>query len=295
MLASLRRASIAAVRALPRVRGRGKLAAAMSGALLRAGASPLVTTTMNAGHRLILDTRVPAQLWAAYLGDYDRVNVEALRRFIQPGSLVLDVGANIGFYSVPLATAGARVLAFEPVPQNVQRLRQNVLLNGLEHVITIYPVALSSESGSADITLREDFAGGEVGNAAIAIADGKDGGFPTVTVPLARLDDLFPLIGAGSSIAVIKLDIEGHEDHFLRGARSTIGEHRPVILMEMNRWYYERRNLDLDVLLPTLLPVEYRPHRVDETGPVPIDTLSSIENVADVLLIPAERAPCRPI
>jgi FkbM family methyltransferase len=291
MLASLQRASIAAVRALPPVRGRGKLAAAMSGALLRAGASPLVATTMNAGHRLILDTRVPSQLWAAYLGDYDRANLAALRRFIRRAGLVLDVGANIGFYSVPLAIAGARVLAFEPVPQNVARPRQNVALNGLERAIDIHAVALSSEAGSAEITLREDFAGGGgVGNAAIAITDGKDGEFATVNVPLARLDALFPSIGAGGHIDVIKVDIEGHEDHFLRGARATIIEHRPVILMEMNRWYYERRGLDLDALLPTLLPDGYRPHSISEKGPAPIDSLSAIESAADVLLIPVERA-----
>jgi FkbM family methyltransferase len=284
--------SIAAVRAMPRVRGRGKLAALMSAALVRAGASPVVTTTMNGGHRLILDTRVPSQLWAAYLGDYDRANVAVLRRFLRPGGIALDVGANIGCYTVPLALADARVLAFEPVPQNAARLRENVALNGFGRIVDIYEIALGSEPGSAEITLREDFAsGGEVGNAAIVIADGKDGGFRTIAVPLARLDDLMPSIGRGARIDVVKLDIEGHEDHFLRGASRTITENRPVILMEMNRWFYRRRGLDLDALLPTLLPGGYRPHRVSETGPVLIDAFSAIEDTADVLLVPVERSP----
>ena len=54
--------------------------------------------------------------------------------------------------------------------------------------------------------------------------------------------------------------------------------------------YYERRGLDLDALLPTLLPEGYRPHSISEKGPAPIDALSAIESAADVLLIPAERA-----
>lgn len=289
MLARLQTISIAAVRALPRMRGRGKLAAALSSALVHAGARPVVTTTLRAGHRMILDLRVPSQLWAAYLGEYDRANIAALRRFTRRGGLFLDVGANVGFYSVPLALAGARVLAFEPVPQNVSRLRENVALNALEGAVTIYAVALSSEAGTAEITLREDFArGGEVGNAAIPIADGRDGAFTTVSVPLVRLDDLFPST-AGGRIDVVKVDIEGHEDHFLRGAQSTIAAHRPVILMEMNRWFYQRRGLDLDALLPSLLPADYLLHRVGDEGPQSIAALSEIENTHDVLLVPAER------
>ncbi len=291
MLTGLQTASIALVRALPRIRGRGKLAEAISGALLHAGASPRVTVRMNAGYRLILDLRVPSQLWAAYLGEYDRANVAILCRFIRAGGLALDVGANIGFYSVPLAIAGARVLAFEPVPQNVSRLRENVALNGLESTISVHAIALSSEGGTAEITLREDFAGGgEVGNAAIVIADGQDQVFATVRVPLARLDDLFPSIASGQ-IDVMKVDIEGHEDQFLRGAQSTIAHHRPVILMEMNRWFYRRRGIDLDTLLPFLLPPGYRPHRIGETGPLAIAALSAIEDTLDVLLIPEERLP----
>lgn len=290
MLTGLQRASITIVRALPPIRGRGKLAAALSKALLHAGARPLVTTKMNAGHQLVLDMRVPSQLWAAYLGEYDRANLAALLRFVRRGGMALDVGANIGFYAIPLALAGAQVLAFEPVPQNIARLRENVVLNRLDATITIYPIALSSKAGFAEITLREDFEdGGGVGNAAIMIDDGKER-FATISVPTVSLDDLLPPIQAGRQLDLIKLDIEGHEDHFLRGARATLRESRPVILMEMNRWYYERRGLNLDELLPTLLPPGYKPHRIARGGgAVPIRTLSEIENAHDVLLVPEDR------
>lgn len=286
MLASLRKASISAVRALPEIRGRGKLATVVNGAFLLAGASPDVTTTMNEGHRLILDTRVPSQLWAAYLGDYDSSNISALRQFVQPGAAVLDVGANVGCYTVPLAKAGAYVHAFEPVPQNAARLRKNVALNQLDGSVKIHELALSSEPGWADITLREDFVGGgEVGNAAIMIGDGKDVQFATIRVPLARLDDLSISELDGRRIAAVKLDIEGHEDHFLRGARSTLELHRPAILMEVNRWFYARRGLDLDTMLPGLLPPGYRPHCIDGRSLRAVQSLSSIADLDNVLLI----------
>jgi hypothetical protein len=78
-------------------------------ALLRAGAAPVATTSMRAGHRLRLDLRSGSEWLTFYTGEFDDERIVAAASLAEPGSLVVDVGANIGFWSVPLARRGAAV------------------------------------------------------------------------------------------------------------------------------------------------------------------------------------------
>src|SRR5215471_2824248 len=99
----LMRSFARAGRALPALRGKGCLAIALTSLLLKAGANPIVQCKMAAGHRLRLDCRVPGHCWAFFSGKYDDEKRSALLSFLRPGGAALDVGANIGFYAVPMA------------------------------------------------------------------------------------------------------------------------------------------------------------------------------------------------
>src|SRR6266496_3437930 len=90
-------------RAMPAFRGRGRLAIALTSLLLKAGADPIVQCKMAAGHHLRLDCRVPGHCWAFFSGNYDDGKRSTLLSFLRPGGAALDVGANIGFYTVPMA------------------------------------------------------------------------------------------------------------------------------------------------------------------------------------------------
>src|ERR1700722_172759 len=79
----------------------------------------------------------------------------ALQDFVEPGQVVYDVGANIGFFTLLLARLvgpRGRVFAFEPMPENAAALRHIVALNGLDNV-TVVEKAMSSESGTAQLLL----------------------------------------------------------------------------------------------------------------------------------------------
>jgi hypothetical protein len=111
-------------RVLPDVRGRGRIAIAVSSLLMKAGADLIVQGKMARGRRMRLDCRVPSQCWAFFRGrQQDRVALSLLRR----GGIALDVGANIGFYTVPLAiqakAIGSKIVAFEPLESNAAWLR----------------------------------------------------------------------------------------------------------------------------------------------------------------------------
>ncbi len=181
-----------------------------------------------------------SQAWtAAFTGSYDKAEQRLLTSFIEPGTLVLDIGACFGLWTVPLAIAaqgfGGRLISFEPVPMNAEALRRNVAANHLSSVVEIHRVALGAEPGEAILNV-ESVRGG---NAAIGSGGGLEPpGSAKATATIVRLDDLCI---ASSGRSVIKIDVEGYEMDVLEGGSRFITESRPVILGEFNPdWFQER-------------------------------------------------------
>jgi FkbM family methyltransferase len=277
-------------RALPDVKGRGRIALGLSALLLKAGANPCIECTMKAGHRLRLDCRVQYQCWALFSGQYDDALCETLCSFLRPGGTVLDVGANIGCYTVPMAirakSLGGRVVAIEPVPSNVQWLRHNLAINECSSIVDIHEIGLSDQTGNAEIVLTEDWlGGGEVGNASLAHPEFYGEQFVRTPVKLDTLDRIWP---SDQRLDVVKLDIEGFEINFLKGGKNTLAAQRPVVLLEVNRLHYSLSGVDFDTTIPSLLPPRYVFVTPRNGGFVQLDSLAQCaEN--DVFALPVER------
>ncbi len=158
--------------------------------------------------------------------------------FLHSGDVVVDVGAHRGVYSDRLSRLvgdQGRVHAFEPNPdglavlQAVARHRPN---------ITIHPVALSDHVGTAEL-FRPVVAGARVdamsslSNPMVAAAT-----HDSVSVPLARLDD--EMASERRRIALVKIDVEGHEHEVLGGGGSLIETSRPVLVMEIEQRHRQR-------------------------------------------------------
>jgi len=134
--------------------------------------------------------------------------------------------------------------------------------------------------------LADDFlAGGTVDNATIASRELYGPQFSRAMVRLETLDHFWA--GKGRLDAA-KVDIEGYETKFLQGGRKTIASHRPVILMEVNRWHHEKRGVDFDTVIPSLLPDGYAFAELRSGGIVQINNLAQCTDT-DVLAIPEER------
>ncbi|MDB4989998.1 MAG: FkbM family methyltransferase [Myxococcaceae bacterium] len=262
---------------------------------LTCGASPEAIAPLQSGVRIKLDLRALSQRDAFYLGHYDREYIASCTCLLDEGCVVLDVGANVGLTLLPLATRvkalHGHIHAFEPVHENLVRLRANIALNQLESVSSAWPFGLSSQSSSAQISLREDFlAGGRTGNASLVI-DVSEGAFATETIELRALDQFARQTSLLARLDLIKVDIEGHEDYFLEGARDTLDKYRPVVAMEVNKTYYGRRGVDLDERLRQVVPDYqmlvsahglYRNWRVSES-------INECKRLDNVLLVPRER------
>lgn len=121
------------------------------------------------------------------------------------GGVVIDIGANIGSFSIFAAHHGATVYAVEPEPHNAEALRKNISLNGMEELIFVSEVGISDFNGEAVIN---DGGGG---------ATIKDGNALGSTIKVVTLDDYFKDNNI-QSVDVLKIDVEGSEKEIILGA-----------------------------------------------------------------------------
>ena len=141
--------------------------------------------------------------------------------FLRPGDLFIDVGANIGFYSVLAARRGASVKAFEPTPDARAVLERNAFLNGVECDVSVREAACGSASGSARFTIGLDI------DNHLASADDPS----AVAIEMTTLDQ--EVSDAVTGQLMLKVDAEGHEVEVLGGAGELISKYRPVVLVEV--------------------------------------------------------------
>lgn len=151
----------------------------------------------------------------------------AIRSVLRPGMIFLDVGANIGFFTMfaaSLVGSTGRVFAVEPFQSNLKLLYLNAQLNGFAHV-TILPFAASDES--CLLAFDNVASNGQVSPLRPDLAFLLD----TTLVYGARLDDALREV---ASVDVIKIDVEGAEYRALRGARALLERSRPTIVSEFS-------------------------------------------------------------
>lgn len=158
-------------------------------------------------------------------GAYEPATTEIVRRLVRSGHTVVDVGANVGFFTMLAARCAGPtgcVLAFEPAPHNFRLLQKSVALNGLTNV-ELHREALSDASGSVELIQWERRNSGSFH--LINDPTWQGARYPAEA---RRFDDLF----AGPRLDLVKIDVEGAEGLVLAGMWRAIERFRPVILFE---------------------------------------------------------------
>jgi FkbM family methyltransferase len=155
-------------------------------------------------------------------GGFEERELDWLLPRIKPTDVVWDVGANIGIYTVLMAKLAARVVAFEPMPATVERLRANVELNRLDNV-ELVELALADEAGRTSMAVIAEASGGSH-----LVRNG--GGGLDVT---ATTGDLY--MAEHGAPDVVKVDIESFEPEFVRGSFGMLQARRPLLTLEVNR------------------------------------------------------------
>ena len=161
-----------------------------------------------------------------YFSEYPEwIEMKFMKDYLRPGDNFVDVGANIGIYTLYAASLvgpAGRIDSFEALPRTVERLRENIKLNGLNNV-WVHPFAVSSGTGFVEFVVSSD-TGSHIRRSGEPVSQ-------SVSVPCVRLDDALP----SYRYAMGKMDIEGAELLALEGAQRLLQERNPPVwLIEMN-------------------------------------------------------------
>lgn len=184
-------------------------------------------------------------------GTYEPIQSEAFQRLIRPGSVVFDVGAHVGYYTVlssVLAGTRGQVIAFEPLPANLKYLRRHLKLNDCANV----RVLTNCVGEGSSIARFDDSHGTGVGHLA------NDG---TLEVQVRSLDEMVES-GELPIPTFIKIDVEGAELQVLKGAERLLRRHRPTLVLSthsddldrtclerLSEFGYDVEHLEADVLV----------------------------------------------
>ena len=174
------------------------------------------------GQRLAVRREMTGATGNIYTGLHEFDGMMLPLHFLRSEDLFLDVGANIGSFTV-LASGivGATTWAFEPDPHTALALSRNIELNGLTNRVVVHQTALGDNDGTIAFTRGQDTT-----NHVATVADRN-----VQIVKQRRLDSL---IGNHQPI-MIKVDVEGHEDAFIRGATQTI-QNRSLKVLELESY-----------------------------------------------------------
>jgi FkbM family methyltransferase len=220
-------------------------------------------------------------------GDFEEPEYAFVQRFLKPGMVVLDIGANEGYYTALASKCvgpSGRVIGFEPSPRERLRLGINLWMNLCENV-RVEKLAMGSAEGQVTLHVVE---GSETGCNSLRPPNIK-GKTRAVQVDVTTLDQ-FLLRNAIPRIDFIKMDIEGAELSALQGATKLLRTvPRPLLLIEIfeirtNPWGYSARDL-----AKLICEAGYLLHTVVGNGDLlPVESAADIFD-ANFIAVPKER------
>jgi FkbM family methyltransferase len=168
--------------------------------------------TLRDGLRFRLNTGDTIQRFVYYWGLWSPNECWLLRELLRPGDVFVDAGANFGYFTIlasRLVGPTGQVIAFEPTPSTVRRLKRNLELNGASNV-TLHECAITETPGTVRISAISALNSGA--NTILQMEQARE----SWDVPAVRLEDV---IRAGQAIRVMKVDVEGAEVLLVRGFR----------------------------------------------------------------------------
>jgi FkbM family methyltransferase len=215
---------------------------------------------------LYLNPSDPVLSSSVAFGIYENYEREIFRQFCKPGSTVVDVGANVGLYTVIAASRvgkDGKVIAIEPHPESYRYLQKTIEANGLSRVKT-FNVALGDRRRKIDLYLTDE-------NKADSRIYDVTGQRPKITAEMIGLDELLAE-NEIDTVQLVKMDIQGSEGLALRGMLKTLARSPEVtIFTEFWPWGLEETGESAAGFLGQLLRGGFRIKAIDESRREVID------------------------
>ncbi|HVJ54191.1 MAG TPA: FkbM family methyltransferase [Aliidongia sp.] len=202
---------------------------------------------------------------------------------ITPSTSVIDIGANVGFFTRRFArwvSGGGRVIALEPEPKNFEALVRVIDRRGLSAVVDPVQAAAAETEGTVFLKLNPD------NPADHRLA--QDG----ISVPMVTIDGLMAERG-WPRVSLIKIDVQGAEFRVLQGAGQTIERSRPTLFIEVDDAHLRLAGCSAEMLLRHIVGLGYSAHLLTRSGLSPVIPVEELlagltgsKSYADVLFIP---------
>ncbi|MBU2634018.1 MAG: FkbM family methyltransferase [Nanoarchaeota archaeon] len=196
------------------------------------------------GHKLFLDSEDSLRL--SVYGQFEAFETEVIKKEIKEGDVVLDIGANIGYYALifaKLVGPKGKVFAFEPDPENFALLNKNIKINEYKNVVLINK-AVSNETGEIKLYLNE------YNKANHQIYPSKNHR-KSILIQTTRLDDFFK--DYKGKIDFVKIDIEGAEYLAIQGMSNLLNKNKNIkIITEFYPCWLENFNVKSEEYLKLL-------------------------------------------
>lgn len=190
-----------------------------------------------------------------YTGLVEFDDMSFLLHILQPGDTFVDIGANVGAYTILAAkNAGANVISFEPIPSTFEKLQRNVDANRVQEKVDLRRYGVGDKAGTLRFTITMDAVNHVLRDHEVS------NGPETVEVPVGTLDELLK----DQQPALIKIDVEGFEWPVLNGAGSILASHSlKALIIELNgsgRIYgYDEDKIHELLLSHGFIPYSYEP------------------------------------
>jgi FkbM family methyltransferase len=160
-------------------------------------------------------------------GELERGTRILIQKYLKPGNVFIDVGANVGMHTLAAARAmqgQGKIIAFEPFEPTMRMLEKSIWMNGFSSMTEIHQAAVSNAAGRQQL-----FIGATSGHHSLfALEPSPNNAQGPVEVPLVRLDSV---IAAGQRIDLMKIDVEGAELEVIEGAVSLIADNPEIALI----------------------------------------------------------------
>jgi len=202
---------------------------------LRSAAQPLVPVWVRVEPHIamLLDPNDLVSREILKTGAWEPASWRAIERHLPDGGTFVDVGAHIGYYTLkaaPVVGPAGHVIAVEPNPDTVRKLRGNVQASQAS-VVSVQPVACSDAEGSLELFAAPDSNTGET-SLSRANASSTGAVVRSYKVRARPLDDIIRDAGV-SRVDAVKIDVEGAELLVLKGAQQTLAKYRPTVIVEL--------------------------------------------------------------
>ena len=210
---------------------------------------------------------------ALTLGVYEPFETALFRQLVKPGMTILDIGANIGYYSViaaRLAGPSGRVLAFEPELVNFDLLKKNITENNFT-TAEGFAIAVADHTGTMTLHLSSN----NKGNHSLVSTEAESAQFTSsIEVPVERVDNVLARKNI-TRVDIIKIDVEGAEPLAFAGMTETLTQPDMAICMEFYPDVLYRSGSSPQELLKLILKKGFTIYEMDENS----RTLEPVTNI----------------